>query len=203
MVVEEGLFPKRAGVEAIYRRQIAKRERFTRQGNDFLRSALVDELGPFAYIYRDPPNPSKGLQLENCIELFTGFKYNQGEYTALAEEGICIYRSILNGMSDDIEISSKIHILPGTIEYHGSPYTQVADYTGSIGRVTYDMLEVVSQYTQVAMDIKETTQQLEVWFNITGTGNSVLQPLQVTPSALVADLCKAHGWVKCRGQPDE
>ncbi|KFY99779.1 hypothetical protein V500_01263 [Pseudogymnoascus sp. VKM F-4518 (FW-2643)] len=180
MVVEDGLFPKRAGVEAIYRRQIAKREKFTRQGNDFLRSALVDELGPFAYIYRDPPNPSEGLQLENCIELFTGFKYNQGEYTALAEEGICIYRSILNGMSDDIEISGKIHILPGTIEYHGRPYTQVADYTGSIGRVTYDMLEVVSQYTQVAMDIKETTQQLEVWFNITGTGNSVLQPLQVT-----------------------
>ncbi|KFZ24729.1 hypothetical protein V502_00790 [Pseudogymnoascus sp. VKM F-4520 (FW-2644)] len=198
MVVEEGLFPKRAGAEAIYRRQIAKRERFTRQGNDFQRSALVDELGPFAYIYRDPPNPSEGLQLENCIELFMGFKYNQGEYTALAEEGICIYRSILNGMSDDIEISGKIHILPGTIEYHGRPYTQVADYTGSIGRVTYDMLEVVSQYTQVAMDIKETTQQLEVWFNVTGTGNSVLQPLQVTPSALVANLCKAHGWVKCR-----
>lgn len=59
----------------------------------------------------------------------------QGEYTALAEEGICIYRSILNGISDDIEISGKIHILPGTIEYHGRLYTRVADYTGYIGRV--------------------------------------------------------------------
>jgi len=52
------------------------------------------------------------------------------------------------------------------------------------------MLEMVNQYTQVAMNIAETTEQLEMRFNITGKGESVPQPLRVMPSALVSDLKK-------------
>jgi hypothetical protein len=127
MVVEEGLFPKRAGVEAMYKRQISKRETFGRE-DVFLRGSLVDELGPFAYIYRGPPIPAETSQLESCTQLFTGLAINGGEYAAIAHEGICIYRCILNSVSDNLEISGKIHILPGIIEHQGHPHTRVAYY---------------------------------------------------------------------------
>jgi hypothetical protein len=195
-VIDEGLFPKRAGVEAMYQRQIRKRDPVTENG--FHRGPLLEDLGPFAYVYRDLPHPVEVTAMENCMQLFTGYRTDELAYAALSEQGICIYRCVLGDVTDDLDISGKLHILPGIIEHHGKPYDRIADDMSPRSSVTESMVRSVFQYTEASVNVTETTEGLEMTFELTAKGAPKLEALKVNPAALVSDLTKASGWVYCR-----
>jgi len=194
MEIEDGLFPKRAGIMAHYQRQLASNP--WRHDPD-----IRDEFGPFAYVLAQSLKHSTAGSLVVALQLFTGYTFtnNIEDYNvAGCANGICVYRYILADVSDDTDIAGKVCVMPGAIELHGKPYDRVSD-SKMPGRPIDDLkLKSLHLYSQVAIDVTETSHGLSACFAISAKGLEVEPPkVLIAPSDLVDQLALARCRVHC------
>jgi len=218
MIIDPDLFVKRTGIENFYGYQVQKR-RFPPGRSDIpgvlsdIRGYLFEELGPFAFIFRDSGTATDNTLLDCCLELFTGFRNDENGRTSglgsgRSAAGICAYLQILNDLSDTPDITGKICVIPGVIEHLGRPYNKIVDDRRPVPRTTpsYDEL---SLYNQVQIGVTETATDLEIWFELSrndnfpeAEGSSALKKIPLKtfkfgPLQFVQGIQKAQGWTNC------
>lgn len=199
MVVEDGLCPKRSGVETFYYGQ-RSRHPVTSTKSDPMPAQvtiLEKELGPFAYVVQ-------GVNLylrkpETCILLFTGYR-EDADRLAISAHGICAYWSILQSPTDELDLSGKVHVLPGTIEYHGKPYSKVGEDIDGDLDVNDDCFSKLPLYNYPELLVTESAEYLSVWYKLSSKTDTSLKPLCIGPTRLLYDIVGSRGWVACKGK---
>ena len=227
MVVQQGLFPKRLGVEEFYHQQALKRSHPVRKDQGFhhqqalkrshpvrkdqgygaleIRSPngkflVMEELGPFYWLCKTRLGAEE--KLKDCLTLFSGFRNYQVLDTlcAMSDNGICVYQSVFHDLSDDIEISGKVYIVAGNIEHLGKPFDRIYDEGQDVALPPEDMLEFVHTYTKANLLATEISTGLEVAYLLKCEDDET-PPLLVKPCHFVNKIGHLSGWVYCQ-RPD-
>lgn len=144
--VAPGLQPRRTGFSHLYQKQAGYT--LSRFKDDGRRRKMEEKLGPIVWVIEPERDDEKLGYLydinhkmremtDGAMNIFTA-PQKQGDHlkrdswsTAIVSHGICVYRSILRGLSthDDIGCSlSRIYIIPGGIIWHGRSFDRVCDW---------------------------------------------------------------------------
>lgn len=103
---------------------------------------------------------------------------------------------MLHEFTDDLEVSGKLHIVPGMISHNGKPYRQIR---GSEMEPRMVSLDTTHRFSKFTMNVTETIDNLYVWFELTGTREDASPlTLDVCPTDLVLALQRGRGWVHCK-----
>ena len=215
IVLEQDLLPKRLGLERFYRiyedtRRLHKINLYHFESldpdiesmmNNKNRDSLLDHLGPFALICLTRIS-SGATSLKTCLEFFSGASvdknYFESHASAISNNGICIWLDILQDLSDEPEVSEKIHIAPGCIEHLGKPFDLVIDGKRDIYTKPRIVLGSVSAIKTANLNVTETSFGLEVYYVVEGETTNGVQPLRIPPFSPTTTIARARGWVHCR-----
>ncbi|KAL8747504.1 MAG: hypothetical protein Q9190_000633 [Brigantiaea leucoxantha] len=211
VIIEHDLLPKRLGLETLYRSQESRRTEsknklglFSSLGpvidsmmNDNYKDSLLEEFGPFALIcLRRASGPRAAMKA--CLEIFAGVSYydsQSAEPCAISHNGICVWLGILQEISDEPEVSDKIHIAPGSIEHLGKPFDHVVDGKLDIYQAPQMTLESVCDIKTANLNVTETSSGLEVCYVLEGEYPSSIQSLRIRPASLTDSIASARGWI--------
>ncbi|KAF3906638.1 hypothetical protein ABW20_dc0109322 [Dactylellina cionopaga] len=126
-------------------------------------------------------------------------------YSAAAVNGICAWSSILCGISESEEISGRVHVAPGRIEYKKRSHTLIRDQILEAPLYGPDQRDRLNEYNRPSMLIQETVDALYIAFTL--YANPLRQSTVVTqkqrldfrfgPAQLLRFVEMGRGLVKC------
>lgn len=211
MVVPPDLLPKKTGIESVYhtraslRRQVYPPVQFSENLHCDVeanpeKSVAEMQLGPFHLVVLDAGSQ---FSLKRCLQIFNGFQPEQSDrgVSAMSDSGVCAYLGVLHGLTDTVDLSGKIHVVPGNIEWQGKPYHCMRDNRdlNSPQGFKENSLESLHLYSSVTAAIAETTTGLDVCFEIAKDEEPRANVLRINPSEFVGRLGQFQGLSPCIG----
>jgi hypothetical protein len=140
MIVAADLFPKRAGIEGFYNRQVQKRIQ--------TKDAALTVLQHFVIVFGNELLPMNITRLEVCVEIFGGsddaHDIRDG-LVALSRAGVCAHLVVLEGASGRPGAGEEglIRIVPGKITFQRRVYDRVSDGKTLRDSTSYHLWEAI------------------------------------------------------------
>lgn len=135
--------------------------------------------------------------LTEGITIFTGgnpenLLYDSHSLSAVSDNGVCVYRDILREPNLDSELLSRVHIIPGRIEFSGKPYMRVNDDFSASWESRNKarpkdfptFFREVREVNEAKIKVRESFQALHVSFQFEFATSTTLTDWQLGPARL-------------------
>jgi hypothetical protein len=195
--IPEPIMPVLRGLQRLYNINVQRR-------SDLEDNSLPDFLSIFGNIFdTEGDNLVIATPLTDILLLFTGSEL-QTDHMACARSsrGICVYIDGLRELTDDSQLISRFHVVPGRIEYNDIPHRAVGDATQNSRSLQDvkegDLLKLTDGklFNRVKVRVRETLDSLIVGHNVIDRNGSATG-VTIGPYLLRYRVAKARGLVHC------